>query len=83
MKPKSEGLGPKPTDPIDRLNSVLIRVWRKPVRVKSDYAREHAVIVGMAASMQMITTRVQNGNFANSWHITQKGLSWLSEQETK
>jgi hypothetical protein len=49
------------------------------VRVKSDYAREHAEIVAMAASLNMITTKTGSNQFALSWLITNKGLSWLNE----
>jgi hypothetical protein len=55
--------------------------WRETVRLKGDYAREHADVVGMAASLQMITTKVGASKFANAWHITNKGLSWLNERE--
>lgn len=29
----------------------------------------------------MITTKVGTAKFANSWHITIKGQSWLAEQD--
>lgn len=35
----------------------------------------------MAASLQMITTKVGSNTFANAWHITNKGLTWLNQQE--
>jgi hypothetical protein len=59
----------------------LVKVWRDGVRVKGDYARYEADIIAVAASLQMVTTKVGEGRFANSWHITSKGLHWLSEQE--
>lgn len=68
---------------MERLNSLLRQVWRRPIRVKSDDARDNADVVGMAASLQMITTKVGTARFANSWHITIKGQSWLAEQDTK
>lgn len=54
---------------------------RKSVRVQSDYARKLASIVGIAASMQLITTRIQKNQFAGEWQITTKGLKWLKEAE--
>lgn len=60
---------------------MLNRVWRDSVRVKGDYARANAEIVGMAASLQMITTKVGANKFAAAWHITPKGLNWLNELE--
>lgn len=69
--------------PIDRLNALLRKVWRSPMSIKSDYARTHAVIVAMAASLRMISTKVREGVFASRWHITVTGLSWMKEQESK
>lgn len=51
--------------------------------MKGDFARSNAEIVGMAASLQLITTKVGANTFANSWHITSKGLTWLKEQENE
>lgn len=34
----------------------------------------------MAASLNMITTRTGSNTFAVQWLITNKGLSWLNEQ---
>jgi hypothetical protein len=51
------------------------------VRLKSDFARREADIIAMAASLQLITTKVGNQRFANTWHITSKGLHWLNEKD--
>lgn len=61
--------------------ALLAKVHRSRVRVSSDYARQHAAIVGIAASMILITTRVAQNVFAAEWHITTKGLRWLKEAE--
>lgn len=84
-KPRSAKRGLKPTEqPEKRLADLLNRAWRTPIRVKSDYARTNAEIVGMGASLQLITTKVRgNMMFANSWLITNKGLTWLNELETE
>lgn len=60
---------------------VLRACWREKVRVKADYARSNADIVAMAASLQLITTKIGRQRFASVWHITTKGLSWLNEKE--
>ncbi len=82
MRPRPDGHGPKLTDVKGRLKAVLDRVWRYGVRLKSDYAREHADVIAMAASMSLITTKIGEGTFALTWHITIKGQQWLAEQET-
>lgn len=82
-KLKPEVIGLKPTSVLDRLNAVLTQAWSQPFRVKSDYARAQADIVAMAASLQMITTKIGTAKFANSWRITIRGQSWLQEQETE
>lgn len=64
-----------------RLHKVLLRVWRHKVRVKSDYAREHAQIIAMAASLQLITTKTGANTFASEWLITPPGLVLLNERE--
>lgn len=33
----------------------------------------------MAASLQLITTRVNRDVFSREWQITNKGLRWLNE----
>lgn len=56
-------------------------MWTGVVTVSSDFARQNANYVGMAASMQMITTRVAPGVYRGAWNITPKGLGWLRETE--
>jgi hypothetical protein len=60
---------------------MLKACWRENVRVKSDYARKEADIVAMAASLQLITTKVGPQRFAKTWLITSKGLNWLTEKD--
>lgn len=69
------------TDALGRLYKVLKACWREAVRVKSDYARKEADIIAMAASLQLITTKIGAQRFAKTWHITSKGLTWLNEKE--
>jgi hypothetical protein len=68
-------------DALARLRKVLRGVYREKVRVKSDYARKEADIIAMAASLQLITTKVGAQRFAKTWLITSKGLTWLNEEE--
>jgi hypothetical protein len=68
--------------PEDQLTEVLRTIWKSSVRVKSDFARKHAHIVAMAASLQMVTTKVGDNTFAHAWHITSKGIQWIREHES-
>ena len=34
----------------------------------------------MAASLQLITTKVGKQRFAKTWHITTRGLTWLQRE---
>jgi hypothetical protein len=49
--------------------------------VSSNFARQQASYIAMAASMQLITTRVSSGVYRGAWNITPKGLSWLRETD--
>jgi hypothetical protein len=56
-------------------------VWTSVVTVSSNFARTNALYIGMAASMQLITTRVASGVYRGAWNATPKGLAWLNETE--
>jgi hypothetical protein len=44
-------------------------------------ARKEADVIAMAASLQLITTKVGAQRYAKTWLITSKGLKWLDEKE--
>jgi hypothetical protein len=60
---------------------VLVEVWKQEVKVKGDFARTHADMIAMAASLSLITTRVGPNVFGGAWQITGKGLSYINETE--
>lgn len=66
-----------------RLLRTLRAVRREQVRVKSDFARKEADIIAMAASLQLISTKIGAQRYAKTWLITSKGLTWLNEEEDK
>jgi len=53
--------------------------WKTGFTVQSVIARQHAEVVAMAASLQLITTRVNRDVFSREWQVTNKGLRWLNE----
>lgn len=87
MNTKSEERGLTLTNApgIERqLLSVLDEAWLRGFTVQSNFSRAHAEVVAMAASLQLITTRINRDLFGCEWQITSKGLRWLNEnKETK
>lgn len=57
------------------LVTVLERAWTKPFKTKSDFARQNADMVAMAASDGFITTKIATGFHGREWLITPLGLS--------
>lgn len=47
----------------------------------SDFARGHMAHVAAAASLNLITTKVNKTEFDRTWRITGKGLRWLQEEK--
>lgn len=67
-----------------QLIKLLDYAWQEGFTVQSRYAYANAELVAMAASLQLITTRVNRDVFSRSWQITAKGHRWLNEnKETK
>ena len=56
---------------------MLERAWSRPFTTKSDFAREQASLVAMAASDGYITTRQAAGLYGHDWRITPKGVQHL------
>lgn len=82
MKQRSAGIGPRRTeDAEDTLKLVCHRAWREPFTVSSDFARQHAEYVALAASKHLITTRIGRERYGRIWHITIAGLIWLGVEE--
>lgn len=57
----------------------MVEVWRNTVTTKSDFAREYADYVAMAASLGWITTRIAGEVFGRQWTVTAKGMGALNE----
>lgn len=58
----------------------LRRVYRSPVAIQSNYARQHAGTVAMAASLKLITTQISAHEFSREWRLTVHGLLLLNEE---
>ena len=53
---------------------VLDRAWRNPFTVKSDFARDGALHIAIAASEGFITTKVDTDSWGRRWCITEVGM---------
>lgn len=64
---------------IVKVNAVLKRAWLVGFRTKSNFAREYADEVAIAASLGLISTKIGKDQFDKTWHITRKGLDYIGE----
>lgn len=64
---------------LSRVQSVLRKAWLQGFRTKSNFAREFADEVAVAASLGLISTKIGKDRFDKTWHITRKGLDYLGE----
>ena len=53
----------------------------KPYTTKSDFARTWATHVALAACEGLISTRLTESKFTNTWMVTTLGLEYLDEVE--
>lgn len=58
---------------------VLKKAWLVGFRTKSNFAREFADEVAIAASLGLISTKIGKDQFDKTWHITRKGMDYLGE----
>jgi len=78
----SEELGPIPTDVDEGLVAVALVVdmaRMNPFTTKSSFARMAANEIGIAASEGFISTKIDEGRFANIWMVTSLGLDFLKD----
>lgn len=65
---------------IDRqLCNTIIEAYRRGFTVQSDYARQHADYVAMAASLGLLSTRLYGNIYSREWRPTVKGLSFVNQ----
>jgi hypothetical protein len=80
-----EELGLKHTDVDDYMQNlvslyiVLDRAWRNPFTVKSDFAREGALHVAIAASEGFISTKIDTESWGRRWLISEVGMEVKAE----
>ena len=63
---------------------VMAHVWAHPITVSSNYARERAEWVALAASLGWISTIAPDGStHVRSWRLTKEGLMALETSTPK
>lgn len=62
-------------DVTDSLGEVLQRAWIAPFSTKSDFARQYANEVALAASVGLISVEVLPETYGTNWLITPNGLT--------
>ena len=50
------------------------RAWWDPFTTRSDFSRENAELVAMAAVDGLISTKIASGLYGNKWFITEAGI---------
>lgn len=66
-----------------KLIDVLVRAWKHPFTIKSNFAKAEAGPVGEACQLGFITTADEMGCFTNEWRITPTGLHHLYLHQTE
>jgi hypothetical protein len=57
----------------------MLEAYRKNFSLQSNFFRENAAYIAMAASLGFLTTRVYGDVFSCEWRPTAKGLRWLEK----
>lgn len=68
-------MNPQPNE--TRLAAVVMMAHVQPFRTKSDFAREQADYVAIAASIGLISVAHGAFTFNREWRVTSKGLRYL------
>lgn len=62
---------------------VVDRAWYDPPSISSNYSRERAQFVALAASLGWISIIAPDGHsLSRSWHVTAPGLSAFKNKDT-
>jgi len=67
----------------EKLVDVLQFIHENDVMVSSNFAREQAAFVAMAASMGLISTKISMDLYGRGWKLTCGGLKLLNEWENE
>ena len=67
----------------DPVLSVIAQAWSEGFTTRSDFARQHAEQVAVAACRGLITTKDPvSGDWQRKWRVTPKGAEYLFHDES-
>jgi hypothetical protein len=70
----------RPLTPIDeKLQQVVLEAQVRGFTVRSDFARQYAEYLAMAASLGLVSTKIAGNVYSSEWRPTIKGLAFLEE----
>ena len=69
------------TDPL--IYEVVWTAWQGGFKVSSNKARNNSLSVGTAASLGLITTKSDEGQYGRTWYVTAEGLAFMTRYTHK
>lgn len=86
MSSASDQTGQKPTndggvEALVMIHLVLLRALSGGFTTKSKFSRDMANIVAIAATEGLITTRLSEEHWGNTWFLTEDGFEFMKEIE--
>lgn len=63
------------------VHAIVTKAFMQGFSTKSDFARENADWVAMAACLGLISTSVPNRGFGRTWRVTESGLRMIKEMK--
>ena len=67
----------------DELLTVLYAAHEGEITVSSNFAREKALFIAMAASMGLLSTKITRDVYGRVWKLTCGGLRFINETENE
>ena len=67
----------------DELLGVLYAAHEGEITVSSNFAREKALFIAMAASMGLLSTKITRDVYGRVWKLTVGGMKMLNETENE
>ncbi len=70
-------------DQMSHMWNVLDRAWSDPFKIKSNFARDSAMYIGICASEGLITTALEQDTWGDRWAITEDGMDMKEDLDER